>query len=62
MMRGVLVSDEQTFDQRIGLTQEEREPCDYGGNSISFRRSSQCKGLKKIKIFGARVKGAKKKW
>lgn len=25
MIRGLLISDEQTFDQRIGLNQEERE-------------------------------------
>lgn len=62
MIREVLISDEQTLDQRIVLKQEQREPHEYGGNSIAGRRNSQCKGLKKIKIFGAGVKEAKKKW
>lgn len=45
----VLISDKQTFDQRIGLNQRERErerepePCDYEGTVLQTEGAASTK-------------------
>lgn len=54
----VLISDKQTFDQRIGLNQRERErerepePCDYEGTVLQTEGAASTKDYGRSRPLG----------